>query len=134
MHHCYHSNNQLIIHTLIFKIQQILESHELKDHCHLWIGPPKKSLNQFLAFLNLYQHAKNQYARDSREQTGHIHFWLCSPKKNFEKLLIFVRLYQHAKKISLFHLFVLQTQLILKSHHMIANLQFWPCQSLKPSS
>ena len=48
--------------------------------------PTQKSLNQLSVFLNLYQQAKKQYARDSQilvshDQTGHVHFWLWLPKK-----------------------------------------------------
>ena len=34
------------------------------------------------------------------------------------------------KKISLFHLFILQIQSILESHHMTGHIHFWPCQTL----
>ena len=43
------------IHKLI---QQILRSHELNDPAHFWPGPPKKSLAELFAHLNLHHHAK----------------------------------------------------------------------------
>ena len=67
--------------------------------------PTQKSLNQLSAFLNLYQHAKNQFI-------PFVHFWdpvnfrvpwtnwphdvLTMPTHNiFDQFLIFVNLYQH---------------------------------------
>ena len=49
------------IHKFILKRQQILGYHELKDHGLFMTTPTQKPLNQFLAFLNLYQHTKNQF-------------------------------------------------------------------------
>ena len=46
------------IHKLI---QQIIRSHELNGHAHLVITSTQKSLKLLLAFLNLHQHAKNQF-------------------------------------------------------------------------
>ena len=74
-------------------------------------------MNQFLAFLNLYQHAKNQLIPS-------VYFWdtvslkfpwpdwphsfLTMPtQKCFDQLLIFFNLYQNANN-QLFHLFILQ--------------------------
>ena len=54
------------IRTFILKIQQILESRELKDSMPSLNRPAQKSPSQFLAFLNFYQPAKKQYARDSQ--------------------------------------------------------------------
>ena len=34
------------------------------------------------------------------------------------------------QKISLFHLFILQIELILESHHMTGHIHFWPLQPL----
>ena len=81
------------------------------DHAH------QKSLNQLLAFLNLYQHAKNQFITSAhfwdtvsfKVPWPDTQFWPCPPKKNFDQLLIFVNLHHHAKK-QLFNLFILQVQ------------------------
>ena len=56
------------IHEFILKMQQILGSHELQDHCNSWPCPPLKSFNQLLAFFNLYQDPKNQFIPS-------VHFW-----------------------------------------------------------
>ena len=67
--------------------------------------PTQKSLNQLLAFLNLYQHAKSQCIPLESHQS-HIrvpwpdwsHQILTMPiKKIFDQFLIFVNLCQHAK-------------------------------------
>ena len=83
-----------------------------------------RTYNQFLGFLNLYQHEKNQLfyllifeiksILESCHQTGHTHFWPCPPNKNFDQLALFVNLYQHAE-IVLFHLLIFQIQLTLES-------------------
>ena len=80
--------------------------------------PTQKSLNQLLASLNLYQHAKNQFIppvnfRDTVNfgvpRPDWPHLFLTMPTQQiFDQVLIFVNLYQHEKKISLFHLFILQ--------------------------
>ena len=49
------------IHKLILKTQQILGSHELNCPCAFLTAPTIKSLKQLSAFLDLYQHAKNQF-------------------------------------------------------------------------
>ena len=63
--------------------------------------PTQKSLNQLLAFLNLYEHTKNQYATEANFRVSWLDWpypFLTSPtQKNFDQLLIFVNLYQHAK-------------------------------------
>ena len=41
-------------------IQQILGSHKLNDQTHFWPDPPQNYWNN-LTFLNLHQHAKNQF-------------------------------------------------------------------------
>ena len=88
--------------------------------------PTQKSLNQLSAFLNLYQHAKNQFI-------SYVHFWdtvsfkvswpdwphpfiPCLPKKKFDQLLISLNLNQYAKN-QFFHLFILQIQSILETCH-----------------
>ena len=38
----------------------LLESYNQTGHTHIWPHPPKKSFDQLLIYLNLYQHAKNQ--------------------------------------------------------------------------
>ena len=89
------------IHIFILNIQQILGSHELKGPRPFLTTPTQKSLNQLLAFLNLYWHAKNQF-------TPSVHLWdKVWPRPftpifehthpiSFYQLLIFVNLYQHA--------------------------------------
>ena len=66
------------IHVFILKIQQILGSHELKRPMSFLTKPTQKSLSQLLAFLDLYQHAKNQFTPseiqsilESHDQTSH---------------------------------------------------------------
>ena len=93
------SNQQLLHHYQLSKsssthklMQQILGSHELKGDSHLLTMHTQKSLNQLLAFLNLYQHAKNQFipsvcykihsSLESCDHSGHTCFWPCPPKKN----------------------------------------------------
>ena len=83
-----------------------------------------KSFNKLLVFLNLLQHAKNQFI-----PSVHIcdkvnfrnpsavwpHLFLTMPNQNIsDQLLIFVNLYQHTKN-QLLHLFILQIQSILES-------------------
>ena len=46
------------VHKLILKMPQILRSYELTCHGQPFLITPTKILNQLLAFLNLYQHAK----------------------------------------------------------------------------
>ena len=102
--------------------------------------PTQKSLNQLLAFLNLYQHAKNEFIPS-------VHFWdsvnfrvswpdwphqflNMTTQIIFNQLSIFVNLCQHAKN-QLFHLFIFQTQSIAKSCHQTGHTHFWPCQPQK---
>ena len=85
------------IHKLI---QQILGSHELNGHI-------QKSLKLVLVFLNLHQHAKNQFIPSTHSwDTVNFrvlwpdwpHPFLVTPIQNFfDQLLIYVNLYQHAK-------------------------------------
>ena len=49
------------IHKLILKMQQILRSHEQNSHGHFWPCSSKNHWINFLAFLNLYLHAENQF-------------------------------------------------------------------------
>ena len=42
------------IHQLIFEIEQVLESHELKNHSHI-------KIIELAASVNLYKYAKNTY-------------------------------------------------------------------------
>ena len=49
------------IHQFILEKQQILEYHDLKGHIYFLIIPTQYLLKQFLAFLKLYQYAKNQF-------------------------------------------------------------------------
>ena len=92
------------IHIFILKKQQISESHELKKPLPFLTSPTQKCtqkwLNQLLAFLNLYQHAKNQFVPsvqfwdtvnlESHDQTGHTNFLPCPPKKisSFQLLIL----------------------------------------------
>ena len=65
----------------------------------------QKFFDQLLIFVNLYQHAKNQFIPSvhsqiqpilkSHNMTGHTHFWTSQPPKTFK--LIFMKLYQYAK-------------------------------------
>ena len=97
-------------------------------------------MNQFLAFLNLYQHAKNQLIPS-------VYFWdtvslkfpwpdwphsfLTMPtQKCFDQVLIFFNLYQNANN-QLFHLFILQIQPILETRDLIGHTHFWPCSTKK---
>ena len=85
------------IHKLI---QQILGSHELNGHI-------QKSLKLVLVFLNLHQHAKNQFIPSTHSWDtvnfrvlwpGWPHQSLTMPTpKFFDQLLIYVNLYQHVK-------------------------------------
>ena len=80
----------------------------------------QKSLNQLLAFLNLYQHFKVPWP----DWPYSLLTLLC--EKNFDLHLIFVNLYQHAKN-QLFHLLILQIHSVLEPCHQIAHTHFWPC-------
>ena len=92
--------------------------------------PTQKSLNQPLAFLNLYQDAKTSMLEVANIRVlwpDWPHPFLTMPtQKYFDQLLIFVNLWICIKmpKISLFHLFILQIQSILKSHHMTGHTHF----------
>ena len=94
----------------ILEIQQFWESHYLKANTYFWQWPLKNYWSNFIAFLNLYQHAKNQFIPP-------IHSWDTSnftvsgpacpcplmtitqlpSKKNFNHLWIFIDLFQNAK-------------------------------------
>ena len=50
----------LIFETHLFYIS-ILEFRDQKDDTHFWLCLPKKFFDQLLNFVNLYQHAKNQF-------------------------------------------------------------------------
>ena len=58
-------------------------------------------MNQFFAFLNLYQHAKNSMLETANFRASWpdwSRLFLTMPiQKNFDQLLIFVNLYQHVK-------------------------------------
>ena len=99
----------------------------LSTHTQIW-------LNQLLAFLNLYRHAKNQFIPA-------VHLWDTVNFKVqwpdwlhpflpiltqiiFDKLLFFVNLNKHVK-INLFHLFILQVQSILESSHQTKSCLNW---------
>ena len=78
---------------------------KLKEHCHLWPAPPPKKFDQLLIFVNLYQHAKNQFipsvhSSDTVNFKVPSHDWphpfLTMPTPKTFKL-IFMKLYQHAK-------------------------------------
>ena len=88
-------------------MQQILGSRQLTNHGHFLTMLTQKSLNLLLAFLNLYQHARNYFIPS-------VHFWdtsqfysyitrlatpfLTMPTQTiFDQLLIYVNLYQHTK-------------------------------------
>ena len=87
--------------------------------------PTPNIFNHFLIFcMNLYQNAKNQlipsvHSGETWETTNiRVHrpdwpnpFLTMLNQKNFNQLLSFVNLYQHIK-MRLFHLFVLEKQLI----------------------
>ena len=74
---------------------------------YLWLCacmPAQKNFDQLLIFVNLYQHAQNQFIPsvhssdtilESHHVTGHTHFCSCQPLKTFK--LIFMKLYQHVK-------------------------------------
>ena len=110
------------IHTLILKIHQILESRELKDHCHLWIGPPKNHwINFYLSWICTCKQ------KNSMLETANFRVrWPDWPHR-------FLPMPINMQKISLFHLPILQIQSI-KSHNMTGHTQFWPCQPLKLSN
>ena len=85
------------IHKLI---QQILGSHELNGHI-------QKSLKLVLVFLNLHQHAKNQFI-PSTHSWDTVNFRVLQPgwphpsltmltPKFFDQLLIYMNLYRHIK-------------------------------------
>ena len=92
------------IHKLI---QQMIGSRELNGHAHLVITSTQKSLKLLLAFLNLHQHAKNQFIPSTHSwdrvnfrvlQPGWPHPSLTMPTpKFFDQLLIYVNLSQHVK-------------------------------------
>ena len=95
------------IHKFILKIQQIFGSHEIKSLGHFLTTPTQTSLNQLLAFLNLYQHAKNQFL-PSVHSSDRVNFRAPSPNwpvpfstmltpNIFTHLLICLNLRQHAK-------------------------------------
>ena len=114
-------------------ITSFLGSQELKGHGHFWLHPPPKSLNQLLALLNLYQDEKNQFI-------PFVHFWgtvnfrfpwpdwphpfLTMPtQKMFDQhLILWICINMH--KISLFHLFLLQIQLLLELPHQTGHAHF----------
>ena len=117
------------IHKFIFKIQ-VLGSHELKSHCHLWQSTLKKDWINFQPSSTCTSMQKIRlYILESNIQTGHTHFWPCPPNKffiSFQLLWICINM----PKISLFHLFILQIESILESHLMTGHIHFWPCQPL----
>ena len=45
----------------VYQRQQILESGDQTGHINFWPCPPKKIFDNLLIFVNLYQHAKNQF-------------------------------------------------------------------------
>ena len=69
------------IHIFIFKIQ-VLGSHELKSHCHLWQGTLKNDWINFQPSCICTSMQKIRlYILESHDQTGHTHFWPCPPNK-----------------------------------------------------
>ena len=69
------------IHIFIFKIQ-VLGSHELKSHCHLWQGTLKNDWINFQPSCICTSMQKIRlYILESHDQTGHTHFWPCLPNK-----------------------------------------------------
>ena len=70
-----------------------------------FLNTTQKLLKKLLAFLNLYQHSKNQFIKlileiqpilESWDQSGHTHSWPRSPQR-CNQILIFMNLYQQAK-------------------------------------
>ena len=99
--------------------------------------PKQESLNQPLAFLNSYEHAKSlfhpfileiQSILELGNLTSHSYFWPCSPKKLFDQLLIIVNLYQHMKNQFLLFLH------FYNSAHFRILWPDWPRQSLTIST
>ena len=98
-------------------------------------------MNQLLAFLNLYQHAKMSLFHvlfwDSQFLSPVIRlatpiFWQW-PLKNLLISFQFLYICINMKKISLFHLFTLQIQPILESKDQIDHAHFWPYPTKKIS-
>ena len=82
----------------------MLESRDQTGHIHFWLCPPKKFFDQLLIFVNLYQHAENQFilsvhSSDTANFEVPSHDWphpfLAMPNPKTFKL-IFMKLYQHA--------------------------------------
>ena len=103
--------------------------------------PTQKSLNQHLAFLNLYQHAKNQFILSVNFQDvvsfrdpwsdWPSPFLTIATQKNIGQLLTFVNLYQHTK-ISLFqkkkkiiHLLICMNLYQHSENQLIPSVHSW---------
>ena len=90
--------NISLIHKLI---QQILGSHELNDHAHFWMSPPKNHWNNFLLswicttmqkISSFYQFILEiQSVLESRDQTGYTH--LCEFISTSKKSGYFIDLF-----------------------------------------
>ena len=69
----------------------MLVSHDQTGHNQFLPSPPKKCFDELLIFVNLYQHAKNQFFHllilqiqsilEPRHQTGNTYFSPCQPKQ-----------------------------------------------------
>ena len=92
-----------------------------------------KSLKQLLAFLNLHQHAKNQfflsvhsrdtvYFRDPWDQTGHTHIWPC-PTKRFRSTFNYHEFVSTLKKSDFFID-------LLWRYRWFKNLTIWLTESI----
>ena len=119
------------IHTLI---HQILGSHELNDHACL-TRPNQESLKKLLDFLNLHQHAKNQFLTSIHSwDTANFrvlwsnwpHPFLTMPIIKFFNELLILWICINMQKIRLFHWFFLEIWLIEKSCNLIGWEQFDP--------
>ena len=105
--------------------QPILESRNQTGHIDFWLCPPKKKNDQLLTFVNLYQHAKNQFipsvhSSDTVNFKVPSHDWphpfLTMPTPKTFKL-IFMKLYQHAK-----NKLIPLVNLILESNDQIGHI------------
>ena len=115
------------IHIFILKMQQILGSPELTGHNHFGPHPPKNnwinfqlssictSMQNISSFHLFILKTKSNF--EFQVHTSRSHFWQCL---KFYEPSIFVDLDQLAKKkMRLFHLFVLEKQLIYTSCNLI---------------
>ena len=104
--------------------QKILGYHELKWLWSFFTTPTQELLNQLMAFLNLYQHAKNQFIPS-------FHFWDTAnfrfPWPHWPHP--FLTTPSPPKKLISFNFGEIQP--ILESWNHTGQTHFWPCTPQK---